>query len=666
MTNSLSRRGFLQGATLAGAALVSPLIAFRADAKAAAGELLMVPAAPNPNGAADALYLLKGDPLAGAVKTIVTETGNPVPTATLADGERKVLRLMHFNDMHNHITDMHKKKGDTHRLSQMVKIVNDRRAAAADNETVLFLSAGDDHTGSVFDELMGWSVDEFEADAGYRTYSAAGVDIATLGNHEFDRGAALLQHAIKADAQFPVLSANVGGSDHLKRDDDYTCAAVIEAKGLRIGVIGLTTDVDTRVGLDSDPDMFVASPVQAVKNVLPTVAGVSDVVVVLSHCGYGTGAHASGKSSVERRIGEGDFDIAGAVSGLTDKPIVLIGGHSHTALNSDGIDADNMVGDLLITQAKANGSHLGEIVMSIAAGQGRDQWFSNVSLNPIKKRDDRVSEGEERYANLEHDGDFDAVFEAAHVQPLIDKLEVKLQEVIGTVSDDSLINTEATIAARYVSETAIANFCNDAMVARSATFPQGKVDFALFNATAISAGLSKGDVTFKNVFEVMPYADACHVAYMTGRQIQEMLHNNAKRVLRPEEQTDDVNLAGFVQRGFLHFSSGLRYRIELGASAVEARAVDVTLNGTPIEQLLDQTFAMAINSYIQLGAFGEAWNGKPISGGVPGDIASMDLRGLNYLHTGLIYRNELIAAIREMGAISADTGAALDGRLQVG
>ena len=664
--SDFTRRAFLSHTSaLAAASAVTPVIVTRAGAQAGLGQLAMTEIAPNPAGSLDKLFLLKGDPSTGPITTILAEDGSAEPDRPLAPGTRRVLRLMHFNDMHNHMTDLHAKKGDTHRLAQMVKKVKAAKSAAGDNEIVLFLSGGDDHTGSVFDELMGWSTEEFVADAGYRAASAAGVDMAVLGNHEFDRGAALLKIGIDRDAAFPVLSANIEGSAHLARDTDYVAAAVGEAKGLRIGFIGLTTAVDTRVGMESDPSLAVTSPVTAAINVYKAVEAVSDVVVILSHCGYGRDMHRSGKAGSARKIGEGDFTIADAVGPLSTKPVVLIGGHSHTALNADGIDPDNMVSGILLTQAKAKGSHLGEIAMSIAAGQVRAQWFNSVSLHPVKKRDDRVAEGDDKYAALEHDGDFDAEFEASIMAPMIAALDDKLSEVIGEVADDTLISTERTIADRYVGETAMANFMNDTLVKRSATFPGGAVDFSLFNATGLASGVDKGPLTFREWFDVMPYADVIDVATVSGAQIRDMLDSNAHRLLRPEEMAE-ADLKGFVSRGLLHFSSGIRYRIDPGASAAEARAMDITLAGKPLEEVLEKQFTMAFNSYISLGAFGETWNGKPIGGGVAGEIPSVDVRGFDWNHTGLVYRNELIAAIRDLGVIGPDTGVALDGRLRVG
>lgn len=656
-----TRRAFLAGAT---AAAMTPTLVFRATAQAGPRELALTEVAPNPKGVIERAFLLTGDPLAGPIERIVAADGAPVPAPTLPEGERRLLRILHINDMHNNLTEMHSARGDTHRFSQIVKKVREARTAAGETEITLFVSAGDDHTGSVFDELMGWAPEEFVADAGYRAASAAGLDIAVLGNHEFDRGAEMLRLGIERDAAFPVLSANIHGSAHMQRDRDYHAAAILEAKGLRIGVIGLTTSVDTRVGTEADPDLAVASPVTALENLMPAVSAVSDVVLILSHCGYGAGSHQSGRAAFARRIDDGDFVLAERAGPLTDRPVVLVGGHTHTVLNETGINPDNVMNGVLITQANANGRHLGDIAMSIAADKGRRGWFTSVSLHPTKRRDDRLGPNDEGYAATEKDEDYDQAFETEVIAPMIAALDDKMAETIGTVVDpEGLLSRDRTIADRYLRESALANFMNDALVARSATFANGAVDLALFNATGLAAGVDEGPLSFREWFDVMPYADQVHVATITGRQLQEMLDSNAKRILRPEEVAG-ADLNGFVSRGFLHFSGGLRYAIALGASAAEARAVEVEVLGRPLAEQMDRTFTLAINSYIQLGAFGEAWNGAPISGGVAGEIASLDIRGWDYNHTGLVYRNEIIAHIRSLGTVSPDSGIGLDGRLR--
>ena len=128
---------------------------------------------------------------------------------------------------------------------------------------------------------------------------------------------------------------------------------------------------------------------------------------------------------------------------------------------------------------------------------------------------------------------------------------------------------------------------------------------------------------------------------------------------------NQVDLGGYVSRGFLHFSKGLRYTIKMNGSTAEATAENITIAGKPLEEVLDQKFKVAFNSYIGAGGFGEAWNGKKISAGVKGDIVGYDLRSLPKKDTGLVYRNQIVKYIKDQGVISADNGAAKDGRLTV-
>ncbi len=129
------------------------------------------------------------------------------------------------------------------------------------------------------------------------------------------------------------------------------------------------------------------------------------------------------------------------------------------------------------------------------------------------------------------------------------------------------------------------------------------------------------------------------------------------------ENGGEMNPEDFISRGFLHFSDGVRYTIDPGADPVEAVATEITLFGEPIEDVLEQTFTVAISSYVAAGRGG--WNGEPIGFGLPDDVPAFDIRTYDLHDTGLIYRNEIVDYIREVGDVSAETGAAKDGRLQI-
>jgi 2',3'-cyclic-nucleotide 2'-phosphodiesterase (5'-nucleotidase family) len=619
---------------------------------------------PNPAGALDRLYRFEVDPLAGRVEDL------SIPVPPLPAGTARRLTVLHFNDIHNNVTIPHPTRGETRVFAQIVKKARAVRAAQTANDIVLLVSGGDDQTGSLLDELLAFTPEETIVHPSYRSFVVAGVDAAVLGNHEFDRGTAVLADLLTRNGDVPVLSANIVDTANLVRGRHYHPVLIGVAKGLRIGFMGLTTPEDTRTGTAENPGLSVTDPFVVTRNLLPALGRACDVVIILSHLGYGgagTGAQAGG---AERSIAAGDTNLARMAVELTDRPVLIVGAHTHTALNAEGLEPRNLVsGRVAIVQAGYYGSHLGEVTMDLAhEAAGARLAGIAARLHGLKRSDARVAATDPRAASFQQSGDWDEGFHGLVLTPLIAKLDARLTETIAEVDADETIGTDATRADRYVRESAIANLMNDLLVARSAQFSDGAVDIAVFNATGLVAGIpARGPLTFADWFQVMPFADSIQIIQMTGRDIQAMLDSNAKRVVRPEElaASPPLDLKAYISRGFLHFSGALRYRIALGASAKDARAVDITVKGRPIADVLDTTFRVAFGSYIGNGGFAEAWNGREVSGGVPSGIVGFDLTRLTKRDTGFVYRNEIVAQIRAVGRLTIAGGARRDGRLIV-
>jgi 2',3'-cyclic-nucleotide 2'-phosphodiesterase (5'-nucleotidase family) len=595
--------------------------------------------APNPAGQIDRLYLLHGDP--------ASELSNLDILPTSSKTGR--LRIFHFNDLHNHLSDMSGPTAGTHRFSQMVKRV--RHAG----DGVLFLSIGDDHTGTMLDELIGWNEDAFILDPSYRAYSAGGVDASVLGNHEFDRGSYLLAKGIRQDAAFPILSANVHGSEHLEIGRDYAPAAIAVVNGLRVGMIGLTTHVETRVGQKGDPDLAVSPPVASLNKYLPMLAPLVDVILVMSHCGYGDGAHKSGKASDVRDIGEADFAIAKAAAKITDKPLLLLGAHTHTRLNENGLMSENIFDGIPIFQTECNGRYLGEIDISI---EDEQMLINTVRLHPIRLN----MQGAADNANPQTPQDYDSEFQQTVVDPILSHVTQALGAELTTITTRRLSFKDAVLA-RYRSESLLADFVCDAICTRLLDLGHD-VDFALLNGATLQGGMERGTFTAGDLFDVLPYADEIFIVEVTGAQLRDILQSNARRILRSNE-VGRVDHTGFLARGFFHSSGQLRYRIDEAENAAQATATDITVCGQPIEEQLDRTFRVIMSTYLALGGFGERWNGKPISGGVPGELEGYDLRKLPSRNTGLVFRDEIAAHLSAQAALTDQTVPNLDGRLIV-
>ena len=584
------------------------------------GVLYLLHGTPNPNGAEGAqLFLFIGDPTTAPIRRVVPlgESAPPPPPDLGKTPFR--LCILHFNDLHSHISRL-TTQGDRPIFSRMVGRLRQLRRRAHNNPylAALFLSGGDDLGGTVFDELLGDNPASYTVHAGYRLYSAAGVDAGVLGNHDFDKGASLLAHAIAQDARFPLLSANLLASPPLA--ERVYPAALLVVKGVRVGLIGLTTAAEIK--RQRTADFGLAHPVTAIQNLLPALRPLCDVLIVLSHLGHSL---TSG-GAVTRDAG----DVELAASLPRGSVHLIIGGHTHQALNEEGLSVTNLVNNIPIVQAGTLGRFLGEVDITL----GPRTAVSHVHLTPTA------------------DLPLDETFEEEMVQPLVAQVRPVFARPLGRVADHPDLTTEAVHNDFAAGESALANFITDALVdrCRRAGHP---VDLAAIDASAIRCGLPVGGVlAFGHWFDLMPFADTVHLHRLTGRQLAALLDDNARRADRPDEP--------HVERGFLQFSRQMRYTILLGANRQQTRAAQASMEGIPLAEQEERVFLLACPSFTR--ELAAAWErritrqeGLPLLQGC----------GSPPQETDLFVRDLLVAYIREHGGVTEEGGVRRDGRLQI-
>ncbi len=583
------------------------------------GQLRLVQGSPNPKGAKAAqLFLLLGDPTTGPIHEITPSPEAVLPARRTPQADPFHLKIVHINDLHGHITHF-TPYGAQPAFSRIVWRLRELRRQAQErpNAAVLALSAGDDLVGAVFDELLGEDPSTYRVHAGYHVYSAAGFDAAVLGNHDLDMGATLLAHAIRQDARFPLLSANLVGCRHLA--GLYSPAAIFVIQGVRVGIIGLTTPGQVRRLFDSA--LAVENPLTALHNLLPALRPLCDVLIVLSHLGYSLGS-----TSATVKIA-GDVEIArslpyGAVH-------LIVGGHTHHLLNEQGLSAHNIINGIPIVQAGTLGRFMGEVDIIVREKAA----VTNARLTPT--------------ANLP----VDETFEKEVVQPLVAQAHALFARRLGRVADEPDLSTFAVRNTFAAGESAMANFITDGLVAFCHKSGYA-VDIAIIDQANVRCGLPVGgELIFGDWFNVMPFADTVRVMEISGAQLQALIQDNALRTDRPGEP--------HTERGFLHFSREVRYVIELGSSRAQARAVDITVHGRPIEEMLPRTFQIACSSAVRHPA--QEWEkyarerlGLPL----------IDIRRWPHQDTGIFLRDALVDYIREHGGVTAEAGARRDGRVR--
>jgi len=266
---------------------------------------------------------------------------------SLASAE--LLQIIHTNDLHSY---MEQSDVDGWGGYAAVKATIERAKLDAKNEGIetVVLDAGDFSEGSPL----------FFSDRGrqsWRVIDAMGYDAVTIGNHDWLIGAHQLNQifaGFKRDERenqvfhTPFLAANIN-IDAKKYPDlknglkPYT---EITRGGLKIAVLGVTTD-----------EMFytwrmkgggIASPLNTAQKYAPSLKSKNDLVIALTHIGVMQ-----------------DINLAGKTSGID----VVIGGHSHTKLdtplnskNTDGISVP-------IAQTGKHGDRIGVMTLDVRKGE---------------------------------------------------------------------------------------------------------------------------------------------------------------------------------------------------------------------------------------------------------------------------------------------------------
>ena len=215
-----------------------------------------------------------------------------------------------------------------------------------DTVATLLVDSGDRWTGNAFIDRAEGRLPIIEL------MNHAGYDAATLGNHEFDKGAAVLQGAIDY-ATFPIVCANMVSN----RSDISTLQGSIvkrTSNGLNIFIAGVVTNYDNGHP-DGSEEVFkgleFSDPMAAATKELKEHKG-ADINILLSHMGD-------------------DKDIAYASSKCGYH--LIAGGHTHAV-------ADTLVTSTAIGQTGRRLNLLGATHIRMRGKKVISVEYRNISL----------------------------------------------------------------------------------------------------------------------------------------------------------------------------------------------------------------------------------------------------------------------------------------------
>jgi 5'-nucleotidase / UDP-sugar diphosphatase len=380
------------------------------------------------------------------------------------------LVVLHTNDMHGYFLPNvapwlpgRPSIGGMEALDAYVRTV---RNEVGDDKLLLF-DGGDLLTGTPVTDLevngaQGGAMTAFLADVGY--------DAWTLGNHDFDKGfvnAAALVHS----SRVPVVNANLRNPEGGPVFPGVKTSLVIEANGLRVGVIGaITEELPELTSADTLSHLRLRPVADAVRAEVERIDPLTDLIVLVCHCGI-----------------ESDRALAARVSGID----LIVGGHTHTPMH-----APEKVGETWIVQAGSNNRSVGRVDL-VAENDGiRTLSGSLVDLTPGTGPAGASDAVKKKVTEYKAEIDARYGIRIGEAAALLERGDKRLSP-LGAWTTDQL-----------------RTFAN--------------ADVGLFNGGGLRADLPAGPITLGDVEKVFPFPNAVAVFDMRGEDLHKLLLQNAR------------------------------------------------------------------------------------------------------------------------------------------
>lgn len=400
--------------------------------------------------------------LAMAMVLSLTVTSFAADTAADAKAEMagKTV-ILHTNDVH----------GAVEGYAYIAQLKADYEAKGAE---VILVDAGDFSQGTTY-------VSSTKGADAVTMMNAAGYDVVTLGNHEFDYGYAQLKENM-SKAKFKVVCADVFNEDGTPIfDANYTYTT---KSGVKVGFFGMETpETQTKANPALIKGLTFATGDAFTKAAVDQVAALkdADVVICLAHLGV------DAESAPYRST-----DLYAAVKGID----FIVDGHSHTVMTK---------------------GEKGEPIQSTGTA------FANIGVIVIDDASKKIESNS--LVEIKEDTAKDATVAAA-AQKIIDRIDKEYGAVFA--KSEVVLNGAKAPNGNRDSETNNGDLITDAMVWKilqdkeSLTVDADHV-VAVTNGGGIRKAINPGDVTKKNINEVLPFGNTVVTIYITGAELLEAL-----------------------------------------------------------------------------------------------------------------------------------------------
>ena len=424
---------------------------------------------------------------------------------------------------------------------------------------VVTVDAGDAIEGSALGTIS-------KGEIGVEAMNLVGYDFAIFGNHEFNYGLDRLKELVeRSDATF--LNSNIR---YLGEGDswinDLKPYEIVSYGNIKVGFIGITTPltlstISPKNFYENDKLVYQfdgGSTEAFVENIQKNIDNMkeegADYVVAIAHLGDKDYADLGNYSSSY---------LAEHTTGLD----VIIDGHSHTVMplriekNPDGKD-------VIISQTGTKLKSFGQIVIT-------DDGFIYPSL--IQKYPE---------VDIKIQNEFDGI---------VAKYEKAALNVVAKTDTELQLEDEKGNWYAYTQESTIGNLIADSIREKTGA------DIALMNAGGIRAGIKKGDITYKDIIDVIPFSNTICLSEVTGKELLDILEYTSSYA---EKGGSGSNMQVSGIKYDLDISKIADYDLDSDLNLIKVNSINRVsnvqiLNGDKYEPIdLEKTYTVGSISYI--------------------------------------------------------------------
>jgi len=489
-----------------------------------------------------------------------------------AQAQAKVIVIYHTSDVHGRYAARAVDKstgtiGGFPALSALVK---------KEKNPYILLDSGDWYQGTLEGNLT-------KGMASVQMMNLLGYKASAIGNHEYDFGEDNLKLLVSS-ANFAVLGANIKNKSDGSLVSYAKPYAIVDVDGIKIGIIGIANADTSHSALPKYVENLTFENEAATAAALaPEVKKQgANTVIAIVHDGS-TGGQQDARfdgaqwTPAEKEATEGTVAIARAAKG---ELAVILGGHSHVAIDNGYFDKQS---GALIAESGYALQLVSRVEMTFDDTTGK---FTGATDKLVDLRTSEI-------------GEDTTVLDA--LKPIEDSVGKTMNELVATAEAD----IPRTIKGADYSDSPLGDLVCD-IIRRSI-----KTEIVLHNTFGMRANLSKGPVTLRSIYEILPFENTVVTMELSGAQLEEMLRDNLK------------SSHSVIQE------SGMEVEYSLGDDGAVS-SLKIKINGKPLDK--KQFYTVATNNYLAQGGSG----GRIIA------------QGRNIKDTGLAIRDAVLSELKTM------------------